>query len=310
MVSLCRNSHVENVIGISYAPAASLQEKTVSVRSTSLLSSFDPKMSDSRSESSSDSSVIVISSPTVARRAPRAVKTLTVPRLKNSKDSVSRYSASIIPPSVKKSAILPLKTVTHVKRLDGSSKRLIRAKEPLERQQSSSSVATSVSVDDRNDPSYEPSSGELATAEIKAYVPLARRSYLSLTKNLKSKEIIVRHDSSKMGTSIIASSPLHNRSSNKETGSKPKSAWKAKSPSRVQYIVESIVGKSVNKGNEIYYKLRWQGYGPSDDTWVNKKDCACDMIIEEYEKGQKDVEPKKKAPTAKLANHGKEVNPF
>jgi len=48
------------------------------------------------------------------------------------------------------------------------------------------------------------------------------------------------------------------------------------------YKVEKIVGKRKNRSS-TYYKIRWLGYTPRDDSWVNIEDCRCPDKISEYE---------------------------
>lgn len=32
-------------------------------------------------------------------------------------------------------------------------------------------------------------------------------------------------------------------------------------------MIEKIVGKTVKKNGQVFYKVRWHGYPPSQDTW-------------------------------------------
>lgn len=60
-------------------------------------------------------------------------------------------------------------------------------------------------------------------------------------------------------------------------------------PEDYYHEVEKVLGKKVF-GKSIYYKLKWVGY--SKPTWKRKEDCACDDLIQEYERLCKFAEEK------------------
>jgi len=49
------------------------------------------------------------------------------------------------------------------------------------------------------------------------------------------------------------------------------------------YSVEKIIDKKFYRG-KAKYLLRWQGYGPEEDSWVKEEDCQCPELIAEFEK--------------------------
>lgn len=54
------------------------------------------------------------------------------------------------------------------------------------------------------------------------------------------------------------------------------------------YVVQKIVDKKKQNG-KIYYKVRWKGYKPSEDTWELRTKLAEDVpiLVEEFEKNNK-----------------------
>jgi hypothetical protein len=55
------------------------------------------------------------------------------------------------------------------------------------------------------------------------------------------------------------------------------------------FVVSKIVDKSVEKGNKVYYRVRWKGYGQNDDTWETRESLIKDIpnLIDDYEKNVK-----------------------
>jgi hypothetical protein len=42
-----------------------------------------------------------------------------------------------------------------------------------------------------------------------------------------------------------------------------------------EYVVEAIIGHAIRprkNGNQRMFRVRWEGYGPADDTWVSERD--------------------------------------
>jgi hypothetical protein len=42
-----------------------------------------------------------------------------------------------------------------------------------------------------------------------------------------------------------------------------------------EYVVEAIIGHKITprkEGNQRMFRVRWEGYGPTDDTWVSELD--------------------------------------
>lgn len=50
-----------------------------------------------------------------------------------------------------------------------------------------------------------------------------------------------------------------------------------------EYAVEKIVGHKKIKG-VWHYKIRWEGYGPKDDTWEKEANLYCSGILNAYKK--------------------------
>ena len=48
------------------------------------------------------------------------------------------------------------------------------------------------------------------------------------------------------------------------------------------YELEKILQSRRTRGNKLQYKVRWEGYGPSEDSWVDKDDLAAPRLIREF----------------------------
>ncbi len=55
-------------------------------------------------------------------------------------------------------------------------------------------------------------------------------------------------------------------------------------PKQTKWIVEKIVGKK-KQGRTIYYRVKWQGYDSSQDTWEPRENLMEDVpaMVQEYE---------------------------
>ena len=50
----------------------------------------------------------------------------------------------------------------------------------------------------------------------------------------------------------------------------------------VHYELEKIVWSRRTKNNKLQYKVRWEGYGPADDSWIDEDDLAAPRLIREF----------------------------
>lgn len=78
-----------------------------------------------------------------------------------------------------------------------------------------------------------------------------------------------------------------------------------------EYEVEAIVDHEIIEGRSKYYKIRWKGFGPEDDTWESEFRIHCPKLIAKYrEEHPDDIDiprqtkkkkkrPKKNAPLPK-----------
>jgi chromobox protein 5 len=44
------------------------------------------------------------------------------------------------------------------------------------------------------------------------------------------------------------------------------------------YVVEEILARKYS-GGQHYYKIRWKGYSPSDDTWEPEKNIIDEALV-------------------------------
>jgi hypothetical protein len=53
-----------------------------------------------------------------------------------------------------------------------------------------------------------------------------------------------------------------------------------------EYVVEAILGHTTRpqkNGNQRMFRVRWEGYGPTDDTWVSERDlCNAPALKQDY----------------------------
>lgn len=51
------------------------------------------------------------------------------------------------------------------------------------------------------------------------------------------------------------------------------------------YVIEKIVGKKTIKG-KVYYRIRWHGFTPDDDTWEPREQLLKDApsVVNRYDK--------------------------
>jgi len=56
---------------------------------------------------------------------------------------------------------------------------------------------------------------------------------------------------------------------------------------KTAYVVESVVGKRFLKNGTVQYRVKWQGYPESENSWENGATCRCHDLIEKYEKKMK-----------------------
>lgn len=61
-----------------------------------------------------------------------------------------------------------------------------------------------------------------------------------------------------------------------------------------RYIIDRILRKEQrrqrgDKSRRIYYRIRWQGYGPEDDTWIREDELREQVpeMVEDFERSQK-----------------------
>lgn len=56
----------------------------------------------------------------------------------------------------------------------------------------------------------------------------------------------------------------------------------AKLDPKVIFDIENIVGHFVTSNGDIYYKVKWEGYESSENSWVTLDDFVDATIVEEY----------------------------
>lgn len=61
-----------------------------------------------------------------------------------------------------------------------------------------------------------------------------------------------------------------------------------------EFEVKEILDKKITNGEE-YYRIRWKGYGPENDTWEPKENLThCQELLDEFEKGFSEVHEEEK----------------
>lgn len=70
-----------------------------------------------------------------------------------------------------------------------------------------------------------------------------------------------------------------------------------------EYIVENIIDKRIVKG-KVEYKIKWEGYDMTENTWEPEENLTCPALIKEFEEKWKIKEAKlkskeKEKPTSK-----------
>jgi len=54
-----------------------------------------------------------------------------------------------------------------------------------------------------------------------------------------------------------------------------------------EWEVEQILGKChFGRGRKVQYLVRWKGYSPANDQWINQWDLHADELITEYNRKQ------------------------
>src|SRR5882757_443625 len=57
-----------------------------------------------------------------------------------------------------------------------------------------------------------------------------------------------------------------------------------------EWEVEQVLGKRhFGQGKRLQYLVRWKGYSPAHDQWINKEDMAADDLVRIFERGNKNA---------------------
>src|SRR5712672_47375 len=57
-----------------------------------------------------------------------------------------------------------------------------------------------------------------------------------------------------------------------------------------EWEVEQVLGKRhFGRGKRLQYLVRWKGYSPAHDQWINKEDMAADDLVRIFERGNKNA---------------------
>eukprot|EP00658_Telonema_sp_P-2_P083832 TRINITY_DN9178_c0_g1_i9.p1 TRINITY_DN9178_c0_g1~~TRINITY_DN9178_c0_g1_i9.p1 ORF type:complete len:185 (+),score=93.91 TRINITY_DN9178_c0_g1_i9:53-607(+) len=61
-----------------------------------------------------------------------------------------------------------------------------------------------------------------------------------------------------------------------------------------EFVVLKVVGAK-KEGNKNFFKLRWKGFTPKDDTWEPATNCSCPKLISAFKEKEKKKEKRQKA---------------